>query len=115
MTKKPRRGRGGDRRLHLAHNPDTPEPAGALVSDPATQHLALEVRSRLRGDDPLDLLAYVSTLVVAAERAPSGADHSTEVDLRLLVDTFVAVNIAETTALLSVLGHLTRDDDLRVL
>ncbi len=115
MTKKPRRGRGGDRRLHLAHNADAPEPAGALASDPATQHLALEVRSRLRGDDPLDLLAYVSTLVVAAERAPTDADHSTEVDLRLLVDTFVAVDIAETTALLSVLGHLTRDDDLRVL
>ncbi len=115
MTRKPRRGRGGDRRLHLAHNADAPEPAGALVSDPATQHLALEVRSRLRGDDPLDLLAYVSTLVVAAERAPAGVDRSPEVDLRLLVDTFVAVDIAETTALLSVLGHLTRDDDLRVL
>ncbi|MEO6999379.1 MAG: DUF6398 domain-containing protein [Terracoccus sp.] len=116
MAKKSRRGRGGDRRLHLAHNAKPPVPTGAGGPDPATQHLALEVRSRLRGDDPLDLLAYVSTLVVAAERPPAGIGHpAEEVDLRLLVETFVAVDIAETTALLSVLGHLTRDDDLRVV
>ncbi len=115
MAKKPRPGRGGDRRLHLAHNADALPVRGAAASDPATAHLALEVRSRLRTDDPLDLLAYVSTLVVAAERPATGDDHSNDVDLRLLVDTFVAVDIAETTALLSVLGHLTRDDDLRVL
>lgn len=116
MAKKSRRGRVGDRRLHLAHNAKAPTAGGAASADPATQHLALEVRSRLRGDDPLDLLAYVSTLVVAAERSPTVVGHSTdEVDLRLLIETFISVDIAETTALLSVLGHLTRDDDLRVL
>ena len=115
MAKKSRRGRGGDRRLHLAHTASEPA-SGTAGSDPATQHLALEVRSRLRGDDPLDLLAYVSTLVVAAERPPAGAGQGPEeVDLHLLVETFVAVDIAETTALLCVLGHLTRDGDVRVL
>lgn len=70
----------------------------------------------MRADDPLDLLAYVSTLVVAAERPPTVVGHSTdEIDLRLLIETFISVDIAETTALLSVLGHLTRDGDLRVL
>lgn len=77
--------------------------------DAGTPALALELRSRLRADDPLDLLVYASALVDTAEHG-SGDD----VDLGLLVETLVAVDVLETTALLSVLGHLLARGDLRV-
>lgn len=77
--------------------------------DAATPPLALEVRSRLRADEPLGLLTLVSQLIAIAENG-SGDD----VDLGLLVETLVAVDSIETTALLSVLSHLLVPDDLRV-
>lgn len=74
-----------------------------------TPALALELRSRLRADDPLDLLVYASTLIETAEHG-SGDD----IDLALLVETLVAIDALETTALLSVVGHLLAPGDLRV-
>lgn len=79
---------------------------GSAAGTPA---LALELRSRLRADDPLDLLVYASALIETAEHG-SGDD----VDLDLLVETLVAVDVLETTALLSVLGQLLSPGDRRV-
>lgn len=77
--------------------------------DSSASPLALEVRSRLRDDSPLELLTYASALLEAACHG-SGDD----VDLAVLVETLTVVDRLETTALLAALSQLLPADNLRV-
>ncbi len=75
-----------------------------------------EVRQALAGH-PLDLLGMVSMLIQATKPdpfalLPSRPQRDT-VDLTRLLDSFVDVQVRETTALLAVLGDLLADTDLQ--
>lgn len=70
---------------------------------PHNQPLFQGLRSALREDHPLALLGAVSGLMAVAEEGPS-------VSMDELVDSFVGVDYAETTAALSVIRALTPDD-----
>ncbi len=77
-----------------------------------------QLKRALYADAPLDLLALVSTLVVATD--PRGAldqapDDAPRPDLRELVETFVGVDLAPTTAALHVIAAYTDDELLERL
>ncbi|MBJ7339240.1 hypothetical protein [Mycolicibacterium sp.] len=74
-----------------------------------------EVREALAGGDPMDLLGLVSMVIVATAPQPElpRAPETEEIlGLDELVDAFIDVRVAETTALLAVLGELVMDDDV---
>lgn len=78
--------------------------------------LLADVRHRLASGEPVDLLAYVSTLLAAVdprgespferERA-DGPEHAT---LPTLLESFAEVVLPETTALLAALAELGPDE-----
>ncbi len=75
------------------------------------QPLLQELKRGLYSDDPLDLLMTVSGLVVALEPAPlATAGDEPPTDLRTLVESFLEIDLAPTTAALHVLAVLTEDD-----
>lgn len=111
MGKRSRGHRQGDARLRILRDGDAP-PGKRSTTQPgdALQPLVLELRKRLRNPDPWELLAFVSTIVTATEdtSAPAVAGNA----LHGLVDSFIGVDLAETTAALHVLAALVRDEDL---
>ena len=78
--------------------------------------LLSDVRQQLAGGEPLDFLAYVSTLLAAVdprgenpfERDQAGAQES--VTLPTLLESFTEVVLSETTALLAALSELGPDE-----
>ncbi|RKT79403.1 hypothetical protein DFJ68_2871 [Terracoccus luteus] len=125
MSKRKKPGRGGDRRLHIAPAdrptaPSRPRSGGAVdEGDGNLPGLLTDVRARLRSEEPLDLLAYVSSILVATSMGRDDAEPATSASvagsLHDLVETFVGVDVAETTALLHAVGHLTDEPDVAVL
>lgn len=77
-----------------------------------------EVREALAADHPLHLLWLVSTIVQATVpdppllEAPEPESEPDAPDLDDLAESFIAVPIPETTALLAVLAELAEDPDL---
>ncbi len=78
--------------------------------------LLADVRQRLAGGEPLDFLAYASTLLASLD--PRGqnpferehADTPDQVTLPMLIESFAEVALPETTALLAALAELGPDE-----
>lgn len=88
-------------------------PSQPADDSPYSQELFQGLRSALRTEEPLDLLMSVSVLMAATDprgRNPFQTDETPQVSLEELVDSFVGVDYAETTAALSVIRALTPDD-----
>jgi len=71
------------------------------------------LRKALRSDGPLDLLATVSSIVNATDprmRNPFASEETPQLELDQIIESFVGVDYAETTAALTVLQHLLSDD-----
>ena len=68
-----------------------------------------DFKRALYSDDPLDLLMMVSGLMAATEPTP-GPDEDPPTDLAMLVETFIGVDVASTTAALHVVAAFTEDD-----
>lgn len=102
--KKPQQ-RGPTRGLHAV---PTPQPDDSPLGQPLFQQL----REALRADHPLDLLGTVSALVSATDHRTQNpfADAEQVPTLEDLVDSFVGVDYAETTAALTVISTLTPDE-----
>lgn len=69
----------------------------------------------MRSDTPLDLLGIVSTLIIVSEARAAGPNGEAlpANTLRELVDSFVEIDLAETTAVLTAIRALTTDELLR--
>ena len=74
-----------------------------------------ETRAALRAPTPIDLLAYVSSLVTAIELDPKPAAPGDRIGQNLpdFVMSFAEMPVAETTALLRVIGILAADPHVR--
>lgn len=101
------------RRHGSAHGPRRTGrgPARARVTEP---DLLRQVRGLLREDGPMDLLAYVSSMMAALDpgrRDPLAAGRAAPAGptLQELARTFIEVPAVETTALLTVLAELVDD------
>lgn len=79
---------------------------------PEDQELILTFRRALRSDTPIDLLGLVSSLLVVSQTQLAGADGEAlpAGTLRGLVDSFIEIDLAETTAVLTVIQALTKDE-----
>lgn len=102
MARRGNRRKRGDARLRLVHA-DEVEQRVELASE--MRPLMHEIRSRMRDADPISLLSFISS-VIAATDGRHGFDDSSSVALDDLVDSFIDVDIAETTAALHVLAAL---------
>jgi hypothetical protein len=90
-----------------------PEEQAAPQDSPESQELFQTLRRALRSDQPLDLLMTVSALVNATDdrmRDPFAREDTPRTTLEQLVDSFVGVDYAETTAALTVLEALVPDE-----
>lgn len=102
--------RRGDARLRVVRNHDAaPGKRGTTQPGDAMQPLVVELRRRMRSTDPWELLAFVSTIVSVSD----ASEHDqASAALAGLVESFVGVDLAETTAALKVLSVLVADADL---
>ncbi|MGO3313375.1 MAG: hypothetical protein ACTIMA_06370 [Brachybacterium tyrofermentans] len=104
-------GQGAFHRPASRHIPHTPEPAPSSAVPPADNPLIEVLRPALRSDDPTVFWIAAAPLVVELadlrhhpEELPEGVD---------LMDTFLEINVAETTALLHMIAAMCPDEDLR--
>ncbi|WP_347351001.1 DUF6398 domain-containing protein [Intrasporangium sp.] len=109
MGKRGNRRRSGDARLRVVHSDETRQ---RVEVEAELQPLMQEIRSRMRADDPMTLLAFVSSLVAATDGRHGFEDHSA-VALDDLVDSFIDIDLAETTAALRVLAAMAPDEARR--
>lgn len=115
-----RHGRPPQRRPPRDPHASPPAPR-VLESVPAPdgvedQDLMQSLRRALRSDDPLDLLMTVSGIIEALDpdrRHPFEQEDAPRVTLAEIVDSFMEVDFAQTTAALMVIEQLV-DDDLLV-
>lgn len=117
--KNPRKQRSPQQRRrtkHLTSVPTTFDPGpetGIAPDSPESQGLFQMLRKALRSEGPLDLLATVSSIVNATDprmRNPFAPEDAPQLELDQIVDSFVGVDYAETTAALTVLQHLLPDE-----
>lgn len=112
--KRPDKHRKPPKRGSSAHLRAVPSlPSQPADDSPYSQELMQALRRALRADHPLDLLLAVSGLMTVADprmRNPLGHEEEAGVTLDVLVDSFVEIDYAETTAALSVVRALTADD-----
>lgn len=101
----------GRRGSHLSAVPDANGPG----TQDAPPELLGTLRRSLRSEEPLDLLLTVSTMlhVAGPPSTPLAYDDAPQVDLGALVDSFIGVDYAETTAVLAVMQVLVDDEALR--
>lgn len=103
--------RRGDARLRVVRDHDTrPGKRGTTQPGDAMQPLVVELRRRLRSADPWEFLAFVSTIVSVSD---AGEQDEASAALAGLVESFVGVDLAETTSALKVLSVLVTDEGLR--
>ncbi len=115
MGKRAGRRRHGDARLRVVQGGGEQPKRGTTMPGDAMQPLVVELRRRLRDDDPWQLLAYLSTLVEVTDATSPGAGIGPDgesLSIGALVETFIGVDLAETTAALSVLAVLVDDEHL---
>jgi Domain of unknown function (DUF6398) len=96
---------GPDKRRRRAH------PAATTGAGPDA--LLEEVQQRLAGGEPVDFLAYASTLLATVDprdRNPFEPDSPDQVTLPILLESFTEVRLPETTALLAALAELGPDE-----
>lgn len=114
MAKRGRRSHDRGRKAGQHKHRRQARPAGTDRHSPAG--LMADVRQRLASDEPLDFLAYVSTLVAAVdprgknpfERERAGGPEGAA--LPQLVESFAQVVLPETTALLAAIAQLGTDE-----
>ncbi|MBA3575390.1 MAG: hypothetical protein H0W37_10630, partial [Pseudonocardiales bacterium] len=79
--------------------------------------LLADVRAALAGDHPLELLGMVSSVLAALDPRPSSPFEPTpaqeSITVEELVQSFIDVELPETSALLAVIAELTGDDVMR--
>ena len=75
------------------------------------QPLAMELRRRMRSEDPWDLLGLLTSIVHVAQVDATPGDEI--VPLGAFAESLIGVDLAETTAALSVLRVLVDDPGLR--
>lgn len=102
MGKRGRNRKRGDARLRVVRNDEVQQ---RVEVEAEMQPLMDEIRSRMREVDPLALFSFVSTLVAATDGRHGFADPS-PVALEDLIDSFIDIDIAETTAVLHALAVL---------
>ena len=115
MGKRAGRRRQGDARLRVLPGGGEQPKRGTTMPGDGMQPLVVELRRRLRDDDPWQLLAYLSTLVEVTDATSPGAGAGPDgeaLSIGALVETFIGVDLAETTAALSVLAVLVDDEHL---
>lgn len=88
--------------------------------DPANSGLIRSIREALRSDDPMDLAAHASMLLAALTMPRSDADGpgpgpgpgpgTPTITLQELVESFIGVPLAETTAVLHVFAAYLTDE-----
>ncbi|PRC47581.1 hypothetical protein C6A85_84215, partial [Mycobacterium sp. ITM-2017-0098] len=113
-----------DARRSKAAEPETSEPE---TSEPETFEPVIPedapplldgVRHALQSGHPLDLLGMASLLIEATKPDPlaflKSGQQREQIDLDRLVDSFIGVQVRETTALLTVFAELVDDEDLRL-
>jgi hypothetical protein len=114
MAKRGRRSHDRGRKAGQHKHRRQARPAGTHRHSPAD--LMADVRQRLASDEPLDFLAYVSTLLAAVdprgknpfERERAGGPEGAT--LPQLVESFAQVVLPETTALLAAIAQLGTDE-----
>ncbi|GAA2158617.1 DUF6398 domain-containing protein [Humibacillus xanthopallidus] len=116
-----KRGRG-DARLRIVHGGAAQPKRGTTVPGDAIQPMVVDLRRRLRDDNPWSFLAFVSTLVEVAESGPGPADDIPDTGgwpegggaaaLAPVVESFIGIDLAETTAALNALAVLVRDAEM---
>lgn len=111
MGKRSAKRRHGDARLRVVHGGKAPAKRGTTAPGDAMQPLVVELRRRLRDEDPWQLLAFTSTLVEVSG-GPPGPD-GVSLAIEGMIETFLGIDLAETTAALSTLAVLVDDEDLR--
>lgn len=82
---------------------------------PYEQALIQTLRRGLRARHPLDFLLAVSGIITATDprsRSPLEREKAPHTSLDVLVESFTSVDIAETTAALTVIAALTSDQVL---
>ncbi|MGO1285351.1 hypothetical protein ACTXKL_13935 [Brachybacterium tyrofermentans] len=104
-------GQGAFHRPASRHLPHPPERAPSPAVPPADNPLIRVLRPALRSDDPTAFWLTAAPLVVELadlqhhrEELPEGVD---------LLDTFLEIDVAETTALLHMIVAMCPDEDLR--
>jgi hypothetical protein len=93
-----------------AHGSGGSHPPGRSASPQQEPDLLADVRDLLAADHPLPLLTYVSGLLDAVEDPAPWSREAPETSLPELVDSFMAVDRIETTALLTVFAELGDDE-----
>lgn len=109
MAKRGNKRNRGDARLRLVRTDETRQQAELAAE---LQPLMAEIRHRMRQDDPIALLGFVSAIVAASDGRHGFEDHSA-IALEDLVDSFIDLDLAETTAVLQSLAHLAPDEAMR--
>lgn len=109
MAKRGKNPKRGAARLRLVHNNEAEQRVEVTAE---VQPLMAEIRARLRDDDPISLLSFISTIVAATD-GRHGFQDTSPVALEDLVDTLIDIDIAETTAALHVLASLAPGDAIR--
>ena len=102
--------RQGDARLRIVHGDADQRKRGTTAPGDAMQPLVVDLRRRMRDPDPWQLLAYLSSIVEVADSS-HGVDGQPP-RIAALVESFIGVDLAETTAALTALAVLVQDDDV---
>lgn len=113
-TRKPQQRR---RTRHLTSVPEQ-SPASEGLDGPGpdaphAQELLGTLRTALRSDHPMDLLGAVSSLLTVTDPRmadPLGRDDGPLTSLEELVESFMGIDFAETTAALTVIRSLVSDE-----
>ncbi|MDN5795767.1 MAG: DUF6398 domain-containing protein [Intrasporangium sp.] len=109
MGKRGNRRKRGDARLRVVSSDEAQQ---RVEVEAELQPLMQELRTHMRDEDPMGLLAFVSSLVAATDGRHGFPDHSA-VALDDLVDSFIDIDLAETTAALHVLAAFAPTDVMR--
>jgi hypothetical protein len=78
------------------------------------QPLMHQIRIRMRDHDPMALLAFLSSIIAATD-GRHGFEDQSPAALEDLIDTFIDLDIAETTAALHILAVLAPRETMRTL
>ena len=109
MAKRGKSRRRGDARLRLVHSDEVQQ---RVEVEAELQPLMQQLRTRMRDRDPMALLAFISSIVTATDGRHGFTDASPTA-LEDLIDTFIDIDIAETTAALHVLGAIAPQQSMR--
>ncbi|MGN6752926.1 MAG: DUF6398 domain-containing protein [Intrasporangium sp.] len=109
MAKRGKNRRGGDARLRLVHSDEVEQRVEAEAELHPLMH---QIRIRMRDRDPMALLAFVSSIVAATDGRYGFEDRSPAA-LEDLIDTFIDLDMPETTAALHILAALAPRHPMR--